>query len=151
MEIHLFLWLFDKFCRHLIYFIADWHILRSFDIFSSFWYIESRRIWQLGSSHRQNDAAKISYIFGILCITNVVIWFFSILVNWTIWKSGNPDLYTNWMTQRFRIRCIVRSFDFFLQFGISNLEESGNPDLHTDMATQRFGILCGHLIFSPIW
>jgi hypothetical protein len=48
------LWPFGQFSRHLLYFMAIWYALWSFAIFSPFWYVAPRKIWQPWSKSVQN-------------------------------------------------------------------------------------------------
>jgi hypothetical protein len=48
------LWPFGPFSSHFVYFMALLCMLWSFGIFSTFWYIVPRKIWQPSSSLLEN-------------------------------------------------------------------------------------------------
>jgi hypothetical protein len=77
MDIWYILWSFGTFYGHLVHFVVIWYILWSFGIFSTFWYVVPRIIWQpclkLESTCEMSamiDSTLLCYLYAV-CSKNI--------------------------------------------------------------------------------
>jgi hypothetical protein len=92
MDIWYTLWTFGILYGHLVYFMDIWYILRQFGIFSPFWYVVPRKIWQPWLVRNLTQKKTV-----FLCISNLLLGMYDTKTMFLNTAYAGPELYIGTM------------------------------------------------------